>query len=160
MGVRLEREVLEMIARDKQTNVRTIEGMLNRVVAYAKLLRVNPTLDIAAQALEDVSVKEITAETLTPAAIMEAVAGNFQLSIDQLVGRKRDKETSMARRLAMYLIRQETNCSLAQIGREVGHRDAAAVTTACKLIAENLATSPYLKRKIREIQRTLNPVNN
>ncbi len=156
-GVRLDREVLEMIARDNQPNVRTIEGMLNRVVAYAKLLRVTPTPDIAAQALEDVSVKEIAAESLTPASIMEAVAASFQLSIDEIVGRKRDKETSMARRLAMYLIRQETNCSLAQIGREIGHRDAAAVTSACKLVAEHLATSPYLKRKIREIQRCLNP---
>ena len=85
------------------------------------------------------------------------MAESFQLTIDELLGRKRDKETSMARRLAMYLIRQETNCSLAQIGRQLGDRDAAAVTSACKLIAANLATSPYLKRKIRDIQRTLNP---
>jgi chromosomal replication initiator protein len=155
--VQLDREVLEMIARDNQPNVRTIEGMLNRVVAYANLLRVVPTPEIAAQALEDVSVKEIIADSLTPASIMEAVAGCFQLSLDELVGRKRDKETSMARRLAMYLIRQETNCSLAQIGREMGHRDAAAVTSACKLVAENLSTSPYLKRKIRDIQRFLSP---
>ncbi|MCJ7605883.1 MAG: chromosomal replication initiator protein DnaA, partial [Dehalococcoidales bacterium] len=157
--VRIAQDVLELIARESQQNVRVLEGLLNRVIAYSKLLRVVPTLDIAAQALEGVSVKEIMTEDITATSIIEAVADSFQLTIDELVGRKRDKDTSMARRLAMYLIRQETNCSLVQIGHELGNRDAASVTSACKQISENLATSPFLKRKIRDVQRQLNPGN-
>jgi len=61
----------------------------------------------------------------------------------------------MARRLAMYLIRQETNQSLAQIGQEMGNRDAATVTAACKKIAGDIPGNSFLKRKIRDIQRRL-----
>jgi chromosomal replication initiator protein len=57
----------------------------------------------------------------------------------------------------MYLIRQETNCSLAQIGQELGGRDAAAVTNACKKVTGDIDASPYLRRKIGDIQQTINP---
>jgi chromosomal replication initiator protein len=155
--VGVNQDVLELIARDAQTNVRALEGSLNRVVAYAKLLRVTPTVEIASKALEDVASKEYLASDITPAVIIQAVAESFHLAREELAGKKRDKDTTLARRLAMYLIRQETNFSLAQIGQELGNRDAASVTAACKQISSNIEESPYLKRKIRDIQQHLRP---
>jgi chromosomal replication initiator protein len=114
-----------------------------------------PTLEIAQKALEDVAHKDVAPYDITPAAIIEAVANSFQLSKNALVGRERDKDTALARRLAMYVLRQETNSSLADIGQELGNRDAAAVTMACKKINADLAESPFLKRKLREIQQAL-----
>lgn len=154
-SVSVNQEVLELIARDDQTNVRVLEGSLNRVVAYAKLLRVTPTVEIASKALEDITCKEYLASDITPSVIIQAVAESFQLPREELAGKKRDKDTTMARRLAMYLIRQETNSSLAQIGQELGNRDAGSVTAACKQISSNIEESPFLKRKIRDIQRSL-----
>ncbi len=156
-GVTVAHDVLELIARDSQTNIRVLEGSLNRVLAYAKLLRVAPTLEIARKALEDVASREYLTGDITPALIIQAVAESFQLPREELAGKKRDKDTAMARRLAMYLMRQETNSSLAQIGQELGNRDAASVTAACKQIASNIDESPYLKRKIRDIQSHLRP---
>jgi chromosomal replication initiator protein len=156
-GASVGRDVLELIARDTQSNVRVLEGSLNRVIAYAKLLRVTPTVEIASKALEDVASKEYLAGDITPATIIQAVAESFQMHREELSGKKRDKDTALARRLAMYLIRQETNFSLAQIGQELGNRDGASVTAACKQIASNIEESPYLKRKIRDIQRHLRP---
>ena len=154
-GADIDQTVLEMIARDPHDNVRILEGLLNRVIAYSKLLHVPPTPDIAAQALEDVSGKEFAANDITPARIMEAVAESFGITIDELVGRKRDKDTTMARRLAMYLMRKETNFSLSRIGMEIGNRDAAAVTNACRHVVSNLATNSFLKRKINDIQQNI-----
>jgi chromosomal replication initiator protein len=154
-GISLGKDVLELIANAAQTNVRALEGSLNRVVAFARLLRVNPTADIAAKALEDIASKENLAGEISPADIIQAVSESFQLPREELAGRKRDKDTALARRLAMYLIRQETNFSLAEIGRSMGRRDAAAVTTACKQIAGAVNDNPYLKRKIRDIRRKL-----
>jgi chromosomal replication initiator protein len=154
-GISLGKDVLELIANAAQTNVRALEGSLNRVVAFARLLRVNPTADIAAKALEDIASKENLAGEISPADIIQAVSESFQLPREELAGRKRDKDTALARRLAMYLIRQETNLSLAVIGRAMGRRDAAAVTTACKQIAVAVNDNPYLKRKIRDIRRKL-----
>jgi chromosomal replication initiator protein len=156
-GVAVSRDVLELIARDAQPNVRVLEGSLNRVVAYAKLLRASPTVEIARKALEDVASKEDVNGDVNPAAIIRAVARSFQLPREELTGKKRDKDTAMARRLAMYLMRQETNFSLAQIGKELGNRDAASVTAACRQISSNLAESPYLKRKVRDIRHHLHP---
>ena len=156
-GVNVNHDVLEMVSREAHPNIRSLEGSLNRVIAYAKLLRVAPTVEIAARALEDVANKELKLDDITPSTIVATVAECFQLTREALAGRQRDKDAALARRLAMYLIRQETNCSLAQIGRELGNRDAAAVTTACKKIAGDINTSPYVKRKVHDIQHRLHP---
>ena len=156
-GVSVPVEVFELIARETQSNIRVLEGSLNRVFAFARLLRATPTLEIASRALEDVASKEFMPDDITPSLIIDAVADCFQMSRDALLGRERDKDTALARRLAMYLIRRETNFSLAQIGQELGNRDAAAVTTACKKIASDINVSPFLKRKVRDIQRHIRP---
>jgi chromosomal replication initiator protein len=156
-GVNLTLDVLEFIARRNQRNIRELEGSLNRVVAFSKLLKAIPTTELASRALENISSKENSPATIAPDSIIEVVASSFQMSPEVLIGRKRYKETTLARRVAMYLIRQETNNSLAQIGQFLGDRDAAAITTACKKIASDINHSPYLKRKIREIQRNIHP---
>jgi chromosomal replication initiator protein len=156
-GINIDQDVLELIAREAHPNIRCMEGSLNRVLAYAKLLRVAPTPEIALKALEDVAHKDLKLVDITPATIVEAVAGSFQMTREALSGRQRDKDTSMARRLAMYLLRQETNYSLAQIGQELGNRDAASVTTACKKVAADIDSSPYLKRKLFDIRRQIHP---
>ena len=69
----------------------------------------------------------------------------------------RDKETALARQVAMYLIKQETDCSLAQIGNELGGRNPSTVSHACEKIANDINTSPHLKRKIEDIQKRINP---
>ncbi len=160
MGVNVSLDVLDLIAREAQRNIRVLEGSLNRVFAYAKLLGVVPTVEIAARALEDLASKEYLSDDITPCSIVKAVAECFQLPSEELLGRRRDKDTTLARRLAMYLIRQETNCSLAQIGHELGNRDAASVTAACKKIVGDISDSPYLKRKLRDIHRQLHPKAN
>jgi chromosomal replication initiator protein len=161
-GVNLPQEVLNLIARNEQTNIRALEGSLNRVFAFAKLMKAAPTLEIAQRALEDVAAKEYaakeyTAYDVTPSLIIDAVADCFQLTRDALTGQQRDKDTTLARRLAMYIIRQETNSSLVQIGEALGNRDAASVTTACKKVATDITSSPFLKRKVHEIQRHIKP---
>ena len=152
-AVDISSEVLEFIARQGQRNIRELEGSLNRVVAYAKLLGASLTVELAAQALEDVASKEPGSASITPRLLVETVASSFQLAPADLEGQKRDKETALARRVAMYIIRQETNCTLAQIGHELGSRDAAAVTNAYKRIAGDIDNNPYLRRKILDIQQ-------
>ena len=158
-GLSLNSDVLDIIAGHAHRNIRELEGSLNRVVAFAKLFKAVPTTELATKALEDIASKEPPPDSITPASLLEAVAASFQLSTDDLKGRSRERETALARRLAMYLIRQETNCSLAQIGHELGDRDAAAVAVGCKKTADDIASSPFLKRKIRDIQQKIYPTS-
>jgi len=154
-GVTIALDVLRLIAQRAQRNIRELEGYLNRVIAYAKLVRAAITPELAAQALEDITNKEAKCLSVTPSLIIEIVARSFNLSPLDLKSGKRDRETALARQVAMYLVRQETNCSLAQIGMGLGNRDHSTVIHAYKKIESYIDTSPDLKRKILDIQQTI-----
>jgi len=151
----LSGDVLELIALQIQQNIRALEGSLNRVIAYARLVRSAVTPDLAARALKDIGGDETPAAPVTPKLIMEAVVTNFQLTPSELRGRKRDEITALARQVAMYLIRQETDCSLSEIGQELGGRTPATVSHAYQKIAEDITNSPSLRRKVSKIQQEL-----
>jgi len=156
-GVEITLDVLELLALQAKQNIRELEGLLNRIIAYAKLLRAAPTRELAQLALENISHKELrNRETLTPARLLQAVADSFRIPLDDLKSPKRNKETALARRLAMYLLRQETGLSVAQVGEALGGRDASAVTHACRKVAGELESNTYLKRTIEDIQKRLN----
>jgi len=158
-GVNIPSAVLEFIARRKQENIRQLEGSLNRVIAFSQLLRAVPTIDLAAQALEDIATRTPKKISVKPSQLIEAVAISFQLTPADLKGRKRDRETALARQMAMYLMREKTNYSLEQIGKELGDRDHSTVIHACEKIAAALETSPLLKRKTKDIQQALGPID-
>jgi chromosomal replication initiator protein len=78
------------------------------------------------------------------------------MNASELVGKNRDKETTMARRVAMYVMRRHTGLSLNQVGAELGGRDPAAVTNSCKKVSSDMESNPYLRRKLLDIQQALN----
>lgn len=154
-GANIAPDVLELIAHRVQQNIRELEGCLNRVIAYAKLVRTLLTPELAAEALEDIAGKEPKNALITPSLIIEAVANTFQLAPLDLKSRKRDKEIALARQVAVYLIRQETNCSLAQIGKELGGREPITISQAYKKIASDIDANPSLRHKILDIQQRI-----
>ncbi|MGD9115964.1 MAG: chromosomal replication initiator protein DnaA [Dehalococcoidia bacterium] len=149
------REVLEFIAQRIEQNIRELEGSLHRAIAYARLFRALLTPELAARALEDIAARSSRSAPVTPESVIDAVAKNFQLDPEDLKGRQRDRNTTLARQMAMYLIKEATGCSLAQIGLEFGKRDHSTVTHATRKIAEGVASDPYLKRKLHEIELDL-----
>jgi chromosomal replication initiator protein len=150
-GVALTPDVLEFIAEHIKQNIRELEGSLNRVVAYAKLLRAVVTPELAGEALQDIATRE--AKTVpTPTLLLKTVADYFNLDILDLRGNKRDKQTTLVRQIAMYLLREQTDYSLSKIGRELGGRQPIIVSQAHKKISGNLSTDQSLRKIITEIQ--------
>jgi len=147
-------DVLEFIAQRIQQNIRELEGSLNRAVAYAKLFGTILTPELAARAVQDIT-PAADQTTLTPELVMKAVAERFQLTPADLTGRKRDRATALARQVAMYLLKEANNCSLAQIGLEFGNRDHATVIHACRKIARDIDNDSYLRRQVLDIQKGL-----
>jgi len=86
---------------------------------------------------------------------MKAVAERFRLTPADLTGRKRDRATALARQVAMYLLKEANNCSLAQIGLEFGNRDHATVIHACRKISRDIDNDPYLRRQVLDIRKEL-----
>jgi chromosomal replication initiator protein len=153
-GVEVTLEVLEFIAQRIQQNIRELEGSLNRAVAYARLFGALLTPELAARAVQDITPAP-GQNNLDPDLVMKVVAEHFQLTPADLIGRKRDRATAQARQIAMYLLKEASICSLAQIGLEFGHRNHATVIHAHRKIAGDMANDPYLRRQVLDLQKRL-----
>jgi chromosomal replication initiator protein len=154
-GIEIPLDALEVIAQRAEQSIRELEGLLNRVIAYARLVRTVVTPNLAAEAIKDIAGS--TAKTTPPAAglVIESVANSFQLLPADLKTRKRDKQTALARKVAMYLLRRETSCSFAQIGQELGGRDHSTVINACEKIASEIESSQHLRSRITNIRHRI-----
>jgi chromosomal replication initiator protein len=153
-GVEVALEVLEFIAQRIQQNIRELEGSLNRALAYAKLFGTILTPELAAKAVQDITPAP-SQNSLTPEQVMRVVAERFQLTPADLMGRKRDQPTALARQVAMYLLKEASHCSLAHIGLEFGNRNHTTVLHAHRKIASDIDNDPQLRRQILDIQKRL-----
>jgi chromosomal replication initiator protein len=147
-------EVLEFIARRIQKNIRELEGALNRVLAYARLTKAQLTVELATQALAEIT-SDAHKRTLTPVAIMNSVAQFFALPAETLQGKRRDKPSSQARQIVMYLLREELQCSWTQIGRELGNRDHSTILHGYHKISDEINSDHALRRDVLEIRESL-----
>lgn len=148
---------LEYIAHQAKKSIRELEGCLNRVIAYARLLNTAISTELARQALSDIAGKASPGGRLSPSLLIDTVADSFNLNTTDIVGRRRDKETALARQVAMYLLRKQNSYSLAEIGQELGGRSPSTVSHAYQKIAADIETSAYLRRKLDAINYQLNP---
>ncbi|MCK5576892.1 MAG: chromosomal replication initiator protein DnaA, partial [Dehalococcoidales bacterium] len=158
-GVELPPDVMELIAKRIKKNVRELEGGLNRVIAYSRLLRMKVTVELATKALADISGTAADGSQSAPPTLLFTVASSFRLTPEDLTGRRRDKEVAQARQVAMFLLKQPNNCSLAEIGAFFGGRSPSTVSHACEKIADGIKASPLLRRKVQGIQRRMHSPN-
>jgi len=154
-GIDIKGNVLEFIALQIKENVRALEGSLNRVIAYSRLLHETVTPDLAARAIEDIASKQPRLAPVTPSLILETVAGAFQVTMSDLKGRRRDENTALARQVCMFLLREETDSSLAGIGKELGDRSPATISYAHGKVTESLNNDPHLRRRVFDIRQAL-----
>jgi chromosomal replication initiator protein len=146
-------EVLYFIARHIPSNIRELEGALNRVVAYAKLTQSTPTPQLASQILTGITAD--FKQALTPELIINTVAEHFKLDPETLRGKRRDKPIALARQVAMYLLREETQCTWTEIGRELGGKDHKAAMYGHRKIAAEIDANYALHREIQQIKELL-----
>jgi chromosomal replication initiator protein len=145
-------ELIELIARRVQSNIRELEGALNRVIAYADILGHPLTADVAASALADFLPRH---RSLSPLQIVEGVAAYFNVTVNDLTGRERSKEVALPRQVAMYLIRKETDASLPQIGEVLGGRDHTTVIYGCEKVADMVERDDAMRRQLLALRERL-----
>ena len=144
--------ILEMIARKVQSNIRELEGALNRVLAFSDLSGIPLTLELAQQALADFFPQGVD---LKPKDVLEIVSQAFGISNERLLGRERTREVALPRQVAMYLLREEGGVSLPQIGEFVGGRDHTTVIYACEKVTDMMETDDRFRRQILRIREQL-----
>ena len=151
LGHAVPAEILDLIARRVQSNIRELEGALNRVVAFADLSGMALTPQLAEVALADLLPQR---SDVKPAAVVDMVAKTFNLSVDRLLSPDRSRDVALPRQIAMYLMR-ETNISLPQIGLALGGRDHTTVMYACEKVADLLERDDKVRRQVVQIRQQL-----
>ena len=130
-------DVIEFIARKVVSNIRELEGALNRIVAYASMGAMPISIELAQAVLSNVLYNPKKRQ-VTPERIAKAVSDYYSVPIDVLQGQKRDKAIVVPRQIAMFLMREETDVSLLRIGAELGGRDHSTVLHACDKITREV----------------------
>jgi chromosomal replication initiator protein len=141
--------VLHIIAEKVRENVRQLEGALVYLTAQAKLSGTKLTLETVNKLLTSTTRKQDIK------LLLRAVADHFNLSTEDLISRRRDRKTTLARHVAIYLIREGRNCSLTEIGKELGGRNHATILHGYEKIASELSINPNLTHQIAEIKEKI-----
>ena len=151
-GYRLPEGILETIARRVQSNIRELEGALTRIMAFSNLSGLPVTPQLLESALADLLPRR---NEVQPQQIVDAVAKTYNLTVERILGRDRSREVALPRQIAMYLLRQEANISLPQIGNTLGGRDHTTVMYGCEKVADMLERDDRLRRQLIEIREQI-----
>ena len=148
--IRVPDEILEYMAKRVQSNVRELEGTLIRVTAYANLSRKQVDMALVQTVLKDIApVHEET--VIAPIEIINAVSSYYKITPDEIYGNSRTAAIAMARQIAMYICREQTNLSLPKIGQIFGNRDHTTVMYANRRVAEWMNERRYVYNQVTEI---------
>lgn len=145
-------DILESIARRVQSNIRELEGALNRILAFADLSGTPLTPQLVEVALADLLPQR---SDVQPEKIIELVAKEWQTTVEALLGRDRSQKIAQPRQVAMYLLRKETDASLPQIGEVLGGRDHTTVMYAIEKIAGDIETKTDLRKRVVSVKQQL-----
>ncbi|MCA1597173.1 MAG: chromosomal replication initiator protein DnaA [Chloroflexi bacterium] len=146
-------DVIQYLARRVPSNIRELEGSLNRIIAYASLNERQLTVDLAAAALDSLSGPRRA--QLTPQSIISTVSKYFSVSSEDMTGKSRDKAIVVPRQIAMYLVREETSASLEQIGQLLGGRDHTTVMHGWDKISDAVQEDHQLRNDVLAIRSML-----
>jgi len=142
--------VLHIVAEKVCENVRQLEGALVYLTAQAKLSGTKITPETINRLLTSTPRKQDIK------LLLQVVADHFSLSAEELINKKRDRKTTLARHVAIYLMREGHNCSLTEIGKELGGRNHATIHHGYEKIAGELNINPNLANQIAEIKEKIN----
>lgn len=159
MLVNIPAEVIDFLAHRIQSNIRELEGCLNRVVAYAQMTGAPVSVEVAVAALAEL-LDTSRRRRISSDMILRQVAEFYGVDLRAMQGRGRSRNIVIPRQVAMYLLREETESSLVDIGGLLGGRDHTTVMYGCEKITEELTTDSRLRQEVNTIREKLIQGNN
>lgn len=152
----LNREIMSFIASTISSNVRELEGALNKIIAYHQFKNLSATIESVREILASMANSSETAKrNLTPKYVMETVADYFDVSIPDMIGKCREKRLAFPRQIIMYLMREELKSSYPTIGKTVGGRDHTTAIHAYTKISKEVSDNEKLKHDLDLIRQRL-----
>ena len=152
----IDDEILNYIANNIKSNVRELEGALNKLLAYNNLCKQTITMEIAQKELQNIITPDKPRE-ITPQLIIEVVTEHFNISMDQMISRSRSSDIARPRQIAMFLCKTMTDSSLDVIGSFLGGRDHSTIIHGIKKIGDEYEVNENTKTLIDTIKKKINP---
>lgn len=152
----IDDEILNYIATNIKSNVRELEGALNKLLAYHNLVRTKITMEIAQKELQNIITPDKPRE-ITPQLIIEVVSEHFHISIDQMISKSRSSNIAKPRQIAMYLCKEMTGSPLDSIGTLLGGRDHSTIIHGVKKVEEEYERNENVRMTIETIKKKINP---
>lgn len=150
----VDEELLQLIAASIQNNIRELEGALNKVIAYHQLKNIEPSKESVKAVLSTLESRSSKKST-TPKEIIETVATFFDITLDELQSKGREKRISYPRQIIMYLLRSELHLSYPAIGDELGGRDHTTAIHADEKIKKDIENDPKVKQDVDLIRQRI-----
>ncbi len=150
----LEKAILNYLATNISSNIRELEGALNRIIAFHQLNDTSPTLDSVKKILTGLTTN-LQKKSLTPKDIIHTVATFYDITLDDLVGKCREKKLVIPRQIIMYLMRTEIKSSFPSIGQELGGRDHTTAMHAVSKVRGDYDNDEKVRREIEQLKQRL-----
>lgn len=150
----LDPDIIGYIAQNIQSNIRELEGSLNKIITHCELYNVTPSLDTVTKILEEM-ISSNKIQCLTPEKIFKIISDFFSLKREDLLGNRRMKEVVYPRQISMYLLRREMNYSYPRIARTLGGKDHTTIMHGVKKIEKDLIKNQQTQREITLIKEKL-----
>jgi len=148
-GLSIPPDVVDFVAEKFQNNIRELEGALTRIVAHSRLMNVPFSVEAANVALQDILSRT---DSVTREQILQEVAAYYTVTVEALLGRSRSQQIALARQVAMYLLREQLDCSYPRIGQLLGGRDHSTVMYGCDKISAAIEENDQLRRDVITIR--------
>ena len=155
-GFFLEDNVLDYIATNIKSNVRELEGALNKLLALTNLENTEITLEVAVQELQNIISPDKPRE-ITPQLVIEIVAEHFNISTDQMISKTRSNDIAKPRQIAMYLCKDMTSAPLDTIGALLGGRDHSTIIYGVKKVTDEYRKDENFHHLRETIKKKINP---
>lgn len=152
----IDDEIIKYIATNIKSNIRELEGALNKVMANARLNKKELTLALAEDALKDVIYPDQVRE-ITPGLIIDVVAEHFNVPKEEITSKKRNSEYVLPRQIIMYLCRNMIDMSQQSIANLLSKKDHTTIIHGIKKIEDKMTTDEELRSKVETIKKKISP---
>lgn len=154
-GYDLDDSIIEYIATNIKSNIRELEGSLNKIIAFSNLEKKEVTLELAEQVLKDI-ISPNEKKIITPEYIINVVSEHFDVTPENIKSSKRSEKITRPRQIVMYLLREMADYKYQQIAQVLGKKDHTTIMSGVKKIEKDMKDSPELQNTINVLKKKLN----
>lgn len=152
LGMKLPSDVVDYLANHIQTNIRELEGALNQLIAFCEMRQLEPDVMIVSGLLNSSKGRP---KHISARQVVERVSKHFQVSMEDILGPKRDKDIVVPRQIAMYILRSELHLSFPKIARELGRKDHTTAIHSVEKVENELSFDAVIRQHVSEIKERL-----